>query len=91
MKEHFCECCNGLLTSASGGDNPHFSYVQIISRGDLAIPSTNLVNYICKAFAILKFLDDLIIESGLTVRKMTVSNHSRHFLAPHMKQLHEKS
>ena len=33
------------------------------------IPSTNLVNYVCTAFAILEFVDDLITKSGLPVRK----------------------
>ena len=44
-------------------------YVQILSRGGLTIPSTYLVNYVCKAFAILEFVDDLLTKSGLPVRK----------------------
>ena len=28
-----------------------------------------MVNYVCKAFAILEFVDDLITKSGLPVRK----------------------
>ena len=51
-------------------ENPDFSYVIILSREGLTIPSTNLVNYICKAFAILEFVDDLITKSGLPVRKV---------------------
>ena len=31
--------------------------------------STNLVNYVCTAFAVLKFVGDLIAKSGLPVRK----------------------
>ena len=69
MKERFGDCCNGLLTGGSGVESPDFSYVQILSRGGLTIPSTNLVNYVCKAFAILEFVDDLITKSGLPVRK----------------------
>ena len=63
------DCCNGLFTGDSGAKNPDFSYIQILSRGGLKIPSTNLVNYLCTAFAILDFLDDLITKSGLLVRK----------------------
>ena len=64
------DCCNGLFTGDYHGDkNPDFSYIQILSRGGLKIPSTNLVNYLCTAFAILEFLDDLITKSGLPVRK----------------------
>ena len=68
LKERFGDCCNGLLTGDSGAENPDFSYVQILSRG-LIISSTNLVNYVCTAFATLEFVDDLITKSGLPVRK----------------------
>ena len=69
MKEHFGNCCKGLLTGDSGAENPDFLYVQILSRGGLTIPSANLVNYVCAAVAILEFVDDLITKSGLPVRK----------------------
>ena len=69
MKERLSDCCNGLLTGDSGAENLDCSYVQILSRGGLTIPSTNLVNYGCTAFAILEFMDDLITKSGLPVRK----------------------
>ena len=63
---------------------------------ELTMPSTNLVNYVCTAFEILKFVDDLITKSDLPVRKATeciwfiVSGHSSHLLVQHMKQLHKK-
>ena len=69
MKEHFGNCCKGLLTGDSGAENPDFLYVQILSRGGLTIPSANLVNYVCAAVAILEFVDDLITKSGLPARK----------------------
>ena len=69
LNERFDDYCNGLLTSDSGANNPDFSYVQILSSGNFTIPSTNLVNYVCAAFAILELLDDLITKSGLPVRK----------------------
>ena len=71
LKQRFGDCCNELLTSDSGAENPDFLYVQILSRENLCltIPSANLVNYICKAFAIIEFVDDLITKSGLPVRK----------------------
>ena len=69
MKEHFGNCCKGLLTGDSGAENPDILYVQILSRGGLTIPSANLVNYVCAAVAILEFVDDLITKSGLPVRK----------------------
>ena len=71
LKERFGNCCNGLLTGDSGADNPDFSYVQILSRGCLTILSTNLVNYVCTAFSILEFVNDLITKYGLLARKAT--------------------
>ena len=68
LKERFGNCCNRLLTGDSGAENPDFSYVQILSRAGLTIPSTNLVNYVCTALAILEFVDDLRTKSGLPVR-----------------------
>ena len=70
MKERFGDCCNGSLAGDSGDENPDFSYVQILSRGGLKIPSTNLVNYVCTVFAILEFMDDLITKSSLPVHKV---------------------
>ena len=69
MKEHFDDFCNGLLTGDCGAENPDFLYVIILSRGGFTISSTNLVNYVCTAFTILEFADDLIAKSGLPVRK----------------------
>ena len=57
------------MTGDTGADNPDFLYVQILSRGCLTIPSKNLVNYVCTAFTILEFVDDLITKSGLPVRE----------------------
>ena len=97
LKERFVDCCNGLLTHDSGTENPDFSYVQILSRESLTIPSTNLVNYVCTTFKILEFMDYLITKSGLPVRKVgerVLIHHiqsSGHLVAPHMKELHEKS
>ena len=70
LKKRFGDCCNRLLTGYSGVENPDFLYVQILSRRGLTIPSTNLVNYVCTAFTVLEFVDDLMTKSGLPVRKV---------------------
>ena len=57
------------MTGDSGAENPDFLYVQILSREGLKISSTNLVNYVSTAFAVLEFVDNLITKSGLLVRK----------------------
>ena len=76
MKERFDDCCNGLLSGDIGAGNPDFLYVQILSRGGLTIPSAHLVNYVCTAFSILKFLDDFIKRQGAF--GFIISSHSRH-------------
>ena len=62
FKEPSGDCCNDLLSSDSGAENRDLSYVIISSRGGLSIPSTNLVNYVCTAFAILKFVVFLYVK-----------------------------
>ena len=57
------------MTGDSGAENPDFSYVQILSRGSLTMPSTSLANFVCMVFTILEFVDDLITKFGLPVRK----------------------
>ena len=69
MKERFGDCCNRLLTSDSGVDNPDFLHAQVLSRGGLTILSTNLLDYISTALTILEFADNLINKSGLPVLK----------------------
>ena len=49
-------------------ENSDFSYFQILSRGGLTIPSINLVNYVCTAFAILDYLVDVITQFDLKLR-----------------------
>ena len=56
------------MTGDSGAESPDFSYVLNLSRGGPTMPSTNLANYVCTAFAVLEFVDDLITKSGLTIR-----------------------
>ena len=69
VKERFGDCCNGLLTSDSGAESPDFLYVITLSRGGLTMPSTNLVNFVCTAFATVELVDDLKTKSGLPKRK----------------------
>ena len=59
-----------------------WQYIQILSRGGLKIPSTNLVNYICTALAILEHVLIYCFQSFKTfasttheaiARKITIS------------------
>ena len=49
--------------------NPNHEYLIILNRGGLTIPSLNLVNYVCDAFAVLSATEnDLTNQAKLTSR-----------------------
>lgn len=69
LKKRFGSCCHEFLMGDSiTSDCPDFSYMQILSRGGLTIPSINLANYVCTAFAILDVLSGAILKSKLISR-----------------------
>lgn len=59
-KEHFFE--------NSVSENSDFSYLKILLRGGLTIPSINLVNYVCTTFAILNYSVDVINQINIPRR-----------------------
>ena len=59
------KCCSNFFIKEFVSDkNSEFSYIKILSRGGLAIPSMNLANYVCAAFAILDFTVTVILKSS---------------------------
>ena len=53
-------------------ENPDHGYLIILKRGGLTIPSPNLVNYVCDAFAVLNATEiDLSNQSKVTLRNTT--------------------
>ena len=46
-------CCKMHITGSIDIENPDHEYLIILNRGGLTIPSPNLVNYVCDAFAVL--------------------------------------
>ena len=55
VKKRLGNCCKEHLSGNLVPENSDFSYLQILPRGGLTIPSINLVNYVCTAFAILDY------------------------------------
>ena len=50
-------------------ENPDHEYLIILNRRGLTIPSSNLVNYVCDAFAVLRATENVLInQSKLTSR-----------------------
>ena len=58
-------CSNFLIEEFFSDTNPDFSYIEILSKGGLTIPSMNSKNHFCTAFAILDFTVTVILNSGL--------------------------
>lgn len=61
------ECHERLIGNLSDESDDH-SYLELVSRGGLTIPSLSLSNYVCNAFAIIDFFNITIKQSGLSVR-----------------------
>ena len=66
-------------------ENSDFSYLQILSRGGLTIPSIDLVNYVRTAFAILIYSVDVITQFDLPPRK-AAERALCHFLSDNFEQ-----
>ena len=66
LKKRMGKCCiNFLIKEFVRDKNLDFSYIKILSREDVTIPSMNLANYVCTAFAILEFTVTVILKSDL--------------------------
>ena len=74
FKKRLGDCCIVFLTVDSDNfESQDISYIQTFSRGGLKIPSLNLANYVCSAFAMLDFLFGIITESGIPMLKAAES------------------
>ena len=74
FKKRLGDCCTIFLIGDSNDfESQDISYIQTLSRGGLKIPSLNLANYVCSAFAMLDFFFDIITESGIPVLKAAES------------------
>ena len=58
-------CCKEHLSENLVPGNSDFSYLRILLRGQLTIPSINLVGYVWTDFAILDSSDDVITQFDL--------------------------
>ena len=74
FKKRLGDCCIVFLTGDSDNfESQDISHIQTLSRGGLKIPSLNLANYVCPAFAMLDFLFGIITESGIPMLKAAES------------------
>lgn len=60
--------------------DPDFSFIEILPRADLAIPSMNLANYVCIAFVILEFTVAVILKfdlaDGIAIEHVLIQNRN---------------
>ena len=61
-------CCKIHITGCIDLENPDHEYLITLNRGGLTIPSSNLVNYVCDAFAVLSATENVLNRSKLTAR-----------------------
>lgn len=74
LKKRMGKCCTSYLIEKSiSVKNPDYSYIEILSRGGLTIPSMNLANYVCSAFAMLDFTAPTTLKSDIADR--TAAEH----------------
>ena len=74
IKKRLGDCCIVFLTGYSDDfESQEISYIQILPRGGLKIPSLNLANYVFSAFAMLDFLFGIITESRIPMLKAAES------------------
>ena len=55
-------CCKMHITGSMDIENPDHEYLIILNQGGLTIPSRNLVNYVCDAFAVLSATENNLIN-----------------------------
>ena len=65
-----CDLCQELLTRNTGNLSSD-DYLNKLSRGGLTTPSTDLVHYIAKSFAILDCVKSILLNSELPERKLS--------------------
>ena len=53
--------------------NPNHEYLIILNRGELTIPSLNLVNYVFDAFRVLSATENILINQS----KLTSKNAAK--------------
>ena len=58
-------CCTTDMTGDSSETNPDHVYINILNRGGLTFPSSNLVDYVSTSFAIFSLTESHISKSSI--------------------------
>ena len=69
IKRSSCDLCKQTLASQEV-DLENDSYLKLLSRGGLFVPSRQLADFVCGCFAILDFLEKERVLLGMLVAKV---------------------
>ena len=62
-------CCREYVVGEYSESNPDHSYIGILNRGGLTIPSTTLLEYVCSVFAVLDWTQSVLKQSKIPDRR----------------------
>ena len=65
IKDRFEDCCTEYAVGEIKEDDADSAYLKIISRGGLTVTSYRLSNYVCEAFALLDYFNEIINKSDI--------------------------
>ena len=68
IKNRFEDCCIEYAVGEIKEDDADSAYLKIISKGGLTVPSYSLSNYVCEAFALLDYFNEIINKSDIPAR-----------------------
>ena len=65
IKDRFEDGCIEYVVGEIKEDDADSTYLKIILRGGLTVPSYSLSNYVCEAFALLDYFNEIINKSDI--------------------------
>ena len=65
-----CDNCD-MVEKTLDKHSDDYAYLSTVNRGGLIFPSTSLLDYVCDSFAAIEYFSDIVVSSGLPVRKAT--------------------
>ena len=69
MNRFECEKCEEMMTAGEDDKRMSMEYFNLLSRGGLTAPSSQLSEFVCSAFCIVEYVDKLVASTS--VRKIT--------------------
>ena len=78
-----CDLCKQTLPSQEV-DFESDSYLKLLSRGGLFVPSRQLADFVCGSFAILDFLEKEIVLPGMPVAKAATYIQKKYGSSSHL-------